>query len=51
MKPETYTVTHGWTDRTGKFWVYLEGLARPFLSQEAWPEGTAVRIENGRAVK
>lgn len=51
MNAPTYTVQSGWTDRNGKHWLYLKGISAPIPSDKAWPEGTALRIVAGRAVK
>lgn len=51
MIAPTYTVVSGYQDRAGRFWLYLRGLPSPVPSDTAWPEGTAVKIVNGKAVK
>lgn len=50
-RPQTHTVVSGYTDRDGNFRVMVKGHPLPLLSDEPLPEGAAVRIEGGKAVK
>ena len=56
MSPRTLTVTRAWRteDRmTGeaKNWVVVRGEALPMLADEPFPEGSAVVVRDGRAVR
>ena len=51
MTPKTYTVETGYTARDGSFRVFVKGHLSPLLADEAYPEGTAVRIVDGNRVE
>lgn len=51
MKRETWTVISGYLDRQNRHWVFLKGRPSPLIADEALPEGSAVMIRNGKAVR
>jgi len=51
MNAPTHTVISGFTDREGRHWVFVRDNPQKLSAREPYPEGTAVRVENGRAVK
>lgn len=51
MAGPTHTVESGYTARDGSFRVFVKGHLSPLVAEEAYPEGTAVRIVDGKAVK
>ncbi|MGQ3040563.1 MAG: hypothetical protein ACT6TH_15365 [Brevundimonas sp.] len=51
MNAQTYTVTSGYTDREGRHWVFVRGLPGKLSCDEAFPEGSSVRVANGRAFR
>lgn len=51
MNAPTHTVETGYTARDGTFRVFVKGIPGPVIADAPHPEGTAVRIVDGRAVK
>lgn len=51
MTAQTHTVVSGFTDRSGQHWVFVRGIASKLAADEPYPDGTAVKVTNGRAVK
>ena len=51
MKRTTWTVVSGFTDRDGRHWAYLRGLGGKYQTDSALPEGTAVIVKDGKAVR
>ena len=51
MKVQTHTVISGYLARDGKPRVFLKSHALPVPADEAFPEGTAVVIRDGKAVR
>lgn len=51
LSKQTHTVVTGFTDREGRHWVFVRDNPRKLAADEAYPEGTAVHIVAGRAVK
>ena len=47
----THTVVTSWTTDAGDHWVIVTGGHGPLRCDEPIPEGTAVLIDGGRAVK
>lgn len=50
-RPQTYTVLSGYRDRNDQHWITIKGHTRPYLCDEALPEGASVRLDGGRAVR
>ena len=51
MKTRTHTVESGYVGRDGKSRVFVKGHPRPLECDEPLPEGAAVVIVGGKAVK
>ena len=49
MAPPTYIVETGYQARDKSFRVFVKGHLSPLVADEAYPEGTAVRIDGNRA--
>ena len=51
IAPPTYTVLSGYVSRDGVHWVYVKDHLGALIADEAYPEGTAVRIDGIRALR
>ena len=51
MKTQTWTVLNGYVDRAGRHMVFLRDRPQPVPADEALPEGAAVVIRDGKAVR
>lgn len=51
MNAKTHTVLSGYLGRDGIYRITIKDHPRPYLCDEALPEGASVRLDGGRAVR